>query len=546
MQQHPHVDEFADRLRVKVDLIVPEFAAGDHYDLWALSLIEKSTWSADIKHPEFESIPGQEQLFFQAFLQTSRLLCELGRLPVFDIPRVVALIQDKQNTKKYSLEIEYFLVPFVPQDAYQIPIKVSLELCRWMAQHSPTLENKTKVFNTITEKVIKPLNRIVPAGKSTIPVLKAVHSMGIPYMHLGLGTYQVGWGSKARRLDRSTSELDSVIGSKLAQNKVVAANILRAAGLPSPVHGVVETEIEALAAAAKIGYPLVVKPADLDRGEGVTVDVSDELGLKAAFAHSQKLSRSKQIIVERQVSGVCHRLYIANGRLLYAVKRNPMSVIGDGKRSIKQLVNDAVNEQSCKPPWHRSDIKPIDELAIQTFEKLGLTSDSVPGEGAVVPLRRIESNEWGGVDEEVTSVVHAENLDIALQAAQLFGLHIAGIDIISPDITKPWHATGAIINEVNYAPLFGGAEISRSYIPEFLTEFVDGNGKIPIAVFETEAAALEYKNQQQNQGRRCYFTSADRTLDESGKEIVMNFKDIHQRVRALILRPSVDAISIVQ
>ena len=142
-------------------------------------------------------------------------------------------------------------------------------------------------------------------------------------------------------------------------------------------------------------------------------------------------------------------------------------------------------------------------------------------------------------------MVHPENLYVSLQAAKLFGLHVAGIDIISPDITKPWYANGAIINEVNFAPLFGGAEISRSYIPAFFAEFIYGDGKIPIEVFDTEETALAFQKEQAAKGNRCYMTTASRTIDELGKKIVMPLKDLRQRIRALIMRSDVDSIAII-
>ena len=530
--------------RIKVDIVIPEFTLEDDFNGWAPALLEKLNWSDGAGVSTFGSIDQQKRRFIQAFLQITRLLCELGHLPIFDLPKLVTISRDPQNPKTYLLEVEFFLVRFVPQAAYLIPIKASLELCQWLAQNNPTPENKNKVFNTITEKVIKPLHRLVPAGKSTIPVLRVAHSLGIPFDHLGLGVYQLGWGSKARRLDRSTCELDSAIGSKLTQNKVSTSNILRAAGLPAPVHGVVTTENDALTLSKKIGFPVVIKPSDQDRGEGVTVDVSDEADLRTAFAHAQKKSKSKQVIVERQVLGVCHRLFIANDKLLYAVKRHPMSIIGDGKRTIQELVDSKVAEQNNRPPWTRSEIKPIDDLALKAFESLGLFAQSVPDKGVMVPLRRIESTEWGGVDEEVTAVVHPENLSIALQSAKLFGLHFAGIDIISQDISKSWYANGAIINEVNFAPLFGGAEISRSHIPAFFAEFIDEDGKIPIEVFDTEEGALNFQLQQIKQHKRCYFTSFGKTLDSSGKEIVMPPKDVKQRIKALLMRQDVDSIAV--
>lgn len=130
------------------------------------------------------------------------------------------------------------------------------------------------------------------------------------------------------------------------------ANVLRVAGLPAPIHGLVTAESDAISAAKKIGYPVVIKPSDRDRGEGVTVDVSDEAGLQLAFAHAKESSRSKQVIVERQVAGVCHRLFVANDKLLYAVKRHPMSVTGDAQHTIQELVDAEVANQANKPTSH--------------------------------------------------------------------------------------------------------------------------------------------------------------------------------------------------
>ena len=75
--------------------------------------------------------------------------------------------------------------------------------------------------------------------------------------------------------------------------------------------------------------------------------------------------------------------------------------------------------------------------------------------------------------------MHPDNVKAAVDASKLFGLHIAGVDIISPNIEQPWHANGAIINEVNFAPLLGGADISRSKIPNFLKKLIEDEGRIP-------------------------------------------------------------------
>src|SRR5262249_13728182 len=135
-----------------------------------------------------------------------------------------------------------------------------------------SLDDLDRSLRDLDVRVVEPLQARVAGGKSTVPVLAAAHRLGMPFIHLGAGVYQLGWGSRARRLDRGSTGGDSAIGARLAQHKTLCAELLRMAGLPAPEHVVAVDEGEALQAAAKLGWPVVVKPTDRDRGEGVTVD----------------------------------------------------------------------------------------------------------------------------------------------------------------------------------------------------------------------------------------------------------------------------------
>ena len=137
---------------------------------------------------------------------------------------------------------------------------------------------------------------------------------------------------------------------------------------------------------------------------------------------------------------------------------------GDGKLNAAQLVDKSCESDRRLPPSKRSHLQPIDELALTELVRQGLQIDAVPQAGLFVPLLRIESTAWGGVFEDVTSTIHPENLRAALAASSLCGLEVAGVDMISCDITVPWHANGAVINEVNFAPALGTSVISRLHV----------------------------------------------------------------------------------
>lgn len=348
-------------------------------------------------------------------------------------------------------------------------------------------------------------------------------------------------------MDRSSVDSDSVIGVKLTTNKILAASLLRAAGLPAPEHIPVNSREQAVLAADKLGWPLVVKPADKERGEGVTVSITNKEKLSAAYKNAA--SFSKQILVEREVPGICYRLLIANSKMLYAIRRGPRSVEGDGKRTVSELVDSANRRNKAKPSWLQEKHCPLDKQALETMSLEGFSPDSVPDKGVRVPLRKIESTAWGGYIEDVGEHVHPDNREIAERAARLFKLCNAGVDIISSDITQPWHDNGAIINEVNYAPYFGGNDIARSLIPVYLEKLMNGDGRIPIEiVVGSDKAVEEGRSRQESFIRRnvdCYLTSHNLTVTPSGEHLTFPFESLFNRTTALLKNKSAEALVLV-
>jgi cyanophycin synthetase len=482
-------------------------------------------------------------------LLLSKTLLQSVRIPVFEAGEIVAILEDVDPSQPFTVTVSIPDIEFIPPKTYETVLLMASKIVLDYGNKPITSENIQILFNDIEAKIINPLIPSSGSGKSTIPVLSAAYRLAIPFRHLGHGIYQLGWGSKSRRMDRSMVDSDSAIGAKMAQNKIHTAHLLRMAGLPAPEHKVLKTKEEALSAAQQLGWPVVVKPADQDRGEGVSVGVTNEELLFDAFETAHTASRSKQVIIEREVQGVCCRVFIANQQLLYAVKRLPKSVVGDGKKSIIDLLKKANLNEKNTPPWLKSEPFPIDLLAIEAMKAEGFTLESIPECGRLVPLRKIESTQWGGVDEEVTQSIHPENLAAALRAAELFGLQVAGIDIITPDISVPWYENGAIINEVNFSPLLGGGEISKRQIPIFLQSFLHGDGRIPIIVIIGDTSAMEYARTIQTEaidkGVRCYTTSHKQSTSHTGEGIHFQTHSLYQRCKTLLMYTDVDMLILV-
>lgn len=482
-----------------------------------------------------------------ALALTMRLL-QAGGVPAFGNAWIEDCATQPDEAGRWRAAVALPTVELIEPRVCELALRAALDACSAMSA-LPLTDDSRATSSAGLEQAIRRIAALVPQGKSTIPLLREAHARAIPFVHLGQGVYQLGWGSKGVRTNRSMTARDSAIGARRAQSKTNAAALLRVAGLPAPTHGLADTAQQAAQLARRLGWPVVVKPDDADRGEGVSVDVHSDERLLAAFGIARAGRPNKPVIVERQVPGVCYRLFVARGRLLYAVRRLPKSVIGDGRSTVAMLIAQANRVERALPPWSRTEPYPDDDEARAAIVQAGFTIDRVPAAGVPVPLRRIESTAAGGFDQEVTGEVHPVNVDAALRAASLFDLDVAGIDIISPDIAEPWYRNGAVINEVNFAPLLGGGEISRSHIAGYLARIVDGDGTIPIeAIVDRSPDLVEARRRQQawtQRGARCWLTSARRTSGPDGRERPMPFTTLGERFRALILDCDVDALILV-
>lgn len=521
---------------------------------WNPALVDKTLQEAfEVKGrllPDGDSFQGRERqaadMAWRTLLLGSTLL-QVLKIPSFDPGKILAITAAQPRGNTYRVMVAIPVFEHVPKDVLEKAYSTAFRTLTAMASGLSKGESPRPLVDRVNREFVSPMYTAISGGRSTIPLLATAYRAGIPFRHVYGGTYQLGWGCNAVLLDRSSIETDSAIGARLSNNKFAAAAILRAAGLPAPQHRRVATESEAWTAAQRLGLPVVVKPPDRDRGEGVTVDVNRRSDLADAFARASGFS--KTVLVERQVKGVCHRLYVSRGKLLFAVKRLPKSVTGDGIHSVAELIERANARELASPPWSRLKPFPRDAMAIENLAAAGLSLDSIPAAGQYAPLRRIQSTEWGGVVEEVTGILHPENMDIAVRAATQFGLASAGIDLISEDITVPWYRNGAIINEVNYSPLLTDEAIAASYLPKMIGGAVKGDGRIPIEVFIGGAQAFEQGRKRQRElvgkGVQCVLTSHDRTLEPSGQERVFSVQSLFERCRMLLMDRGVDGMVMV-
>ncbi len=459
-------------------------------------------------------------------------------------------ISDARLSELGRREIELTIYPQaeLPRSHYASAVEAATAVCRRALTTLINDATQLALQQHLEQSVLPGLRRGVVAATATVPLLRACSERGIPYLHLGRGIYRAGIGRRQRQLLSSIADDDSAIAAKIAQDKQVTGNLLRQVGLPAPEHLLVVNLAGAQRAAEELGWPLVVKPVNGERGEGVTVAIDNHDQLETAITTALAYSQPPMALVERQSSGICHRLFVANGELLYAVKRQPIAVCGNGSDTIASLAADAYAAEQRRPVWRRQTRPPLDEPARALLATLGLTADSVPAAGHWVPLRAIESTQWGGIDSDETAKLHPDNAALAVRAAAIVGLQTAGVDIIAEDLTVPWHQSGAVINEINYAPQFCGGEISRSYLDRFIDRHFAGGGLIPIEQYPASQLAAAEQRLDALHGQRLQVALLDGAQVRwgDGRSDLHSAGDTAAQLRALLLDHNLDQLLLIE
>jgi cyanophycin synthetase len=293
-------------------------------------------------------------------------------------------------------------------------------------------------------------------GPSTQALVDEAIARDIPVLRLDrYSLVQLGQGVHQQRIRATMTSKTSGIAVDVASDKSLTNQLLSAAGLPVPRAEVVETADEAVAAAGRLGYPVVVKPLDGNHGRGVGLDLRDEDAVRGHFPEARRQSRGGDVVVESFITGNDYRVLVIGGKLAAVAQRVPASVTGDGERTIRQLV-EAANADPRRGIGHEKVLTRIkvDDAAAAIVAEQGFDLDDVPPAGAWVKLALTGNMSTGGTSIDRTMEAHPDNVEIAETAARVVGLDIAGIDFICPDITEPVRETGGGIVEVNAAPGF--------------------------------------------------------------------------------------------
>lgn len=447
--------------------------------------------------------------------ELTSIFLEEANIPHSTQPTLIPVGSSKEQKQIYILSFHQF-----PNGFEQIFISIMKLAHNILCSLRVTTITKQQ-SQKLRESIKKQIHNLIKAsksrgyGKSSSKLIKCAEDNGTPFIFRKNSWIQYGWGNQSITMLRSSISSDSEIGARASTNKFEAAQLLRESGFPVPKHFIAPTRESAFRIAKSIkNWPVVIKPIDGDRGEGVTTGVASEADVLKAFDYASKNGRSKRVLIEETIPGTCHRIFIANGKLIYCVKRKPIGITGNGMDPIEKIILTKNQLAQATNSYKITDPQPrLDQIALETLKNSGLTPSTIPALGEFVALRPIETTAWGGIDDEYTDQIHEDNINLAIEASRCFHLSICGVDMISKDISVPWHQNGAKINEINFSPVIGGGEASIRTIPKLFKTLLRSKGVIPIHIFVGANNAYQKAKQKfddliENQAEGVYFIDA--------------------------------------
>lgn len=195
--------------------------------------------------------------------------------------------------------------------------------------------------------------------------------------------------------------------------------------------------------------PVIIKPHLGSRSRHTTIHIETPEQLRVAFEKAKQLS--PWVIIEEELVGSLFRGTVIGGKMIAILRRDAPCVIGDGQKTIRQLVEEE-NKQSYR---HNGVFEPIpmDRDAEQELIRQGYTWNSAPPSGQRVILNPKFGRGQGSLNEDVTDQAHPDNIQLLEEAARVINDPLIGMDFIMSDISRSWkNQKRCGIIECNSAP----------------------------------------------------------------------------------------------
>ncbi|PSJ43225.1 N-acetylglutaminylglutamine synthetase [Allosphingosinicella deserti] len=256
--------------------------------------------------------------------------------------------------------------------------------------------------------------------------------IGVEVIDAEGGLFELRSGGRNIRCRESLSDLTTAVSLSICDDKAMTRRIVHAAGVSVPDE-IEANDVEAVKAMLAKHGSLVVKPARGEQGRGVAVDLDTIESVETAIAIARR--HSDRVLVESFHKGDDLRLVVIGYKLVAAAIRRPAEVIGNGRDSVRQLI-ERQSRRRAAATGGESRI-PLDAETERCVAKAGYGLDDVPPEGAAFAVRKAANLHTGGTIHDVTALVHPRLVEAAIRVARAIDIPVVGVDFIVPNPTEP-------------------------------------------------------------------------------------------------------------
>ena len=249
---------------------------------------------------------------------------------------------------------------------------------------------------------------------------------------------------------------DSYISPLIMENKVVTKKVLAEKGFRVPKGYEVSSIEEAL---QKFNYiknkPIVIKPKSTNFGLGITIFKNGTSSLENyTKAIEFALKEDKDILIEEFIEGTEYRFFVIEGKTEAVLLRVPANVTGDGKHTIRELVEmknaNPLRGDAKKTPLKKIELGEIEQLQLS---EQGLNFESILAENEVAYLRENSNISTGGDSIDMTDEVHESYKKLAVEIAEAMMAKVCGVDLIIPNIKDECSKDNYGVIEANFNPM---------------------------------------------------------------------------------------------
>ena len=267
--------------------------------------------------------------------------------------------------------------------------------------------------------------------------------IGVEVLDADNGYFRLTLGGRSITCRESLSELTSAIAMSRCDDKRLTLRVLAAAGLSVPEQMDADDD-EAVAAFVARHGRVVVKPVRGEQGQGVRVGLERLDDVRAAIEAARHFS--DHVVVEQMVAGDDLRVIVIDHRVVAAATRRPAEVIGDGRRSVRALIERQSRRRALATAGE-SRI-PIDDETGRCLTEQGFTLDDVPPANARLQVRKTANLHTGGTIHDVTELLHPELREAAERGSRALEIPLVGFDFIVTAPDRPEY----IVIEANERP----------------------------------------------------------------------------------------------